>query len=71
MSELIATETLSLYQRTGHQKLTIDAMRRRYDEIVPACDQWWISEDFYGWLVEYAIHSTDVSQYCGATLEAP
>lgn len=56
MSELIATETVDLYRRTGHQELTIDAMRRRYDEIVPTRDRWWLSEGFYSWLVEYAIH---------------
>jgi hypothetical protein len=63
IAEAITTETLKLYRRTNDLPYVKDAMQRRYDENGDATDRWWLSEEFYGWLVEYAIHSTDVNRH--------
>ncbi len=63
IADAIATETLALHQRTKDFATTKRIMQNLYDDFVPDQDQTWMSEDFYCWLVEYAIHSSDVDRY--------
>lgn len=64
LTEAITTESLKLYRRTNDFSQVKDAMQRRYDEYVDATDRWWLSEEFYGWLVEYTLRNAPDYEAC-------
>jgi hypothetical protein len=66
LAETIASETLSLYVSANDLPFVKESMRCRYDEIVPATDRWWLSEEVYGSLVAYALRNPCDYEACRA-----
>lgn len=69
IAEAITTETLKLYRRTNDVRHVKDTMQCRYDAFVRPADRWWLSEEFYGWLVEYALRNARDHGLAARTLD--
>ncbi|MCA9123944.1 MAG: hypothetical protein H6822_20490 [Planctomycetaceae bacterium] len=59
LSEEITLEAINFHRQGYDVSAVKQQMLRRYDDIVSVMDQWWLTEDFYCWIVEYAVRNAE------------